>query len=79
MAELNRWRMPEWMHQAKHLITWQGSEQRWVEYVEEMYNDKTSVIVNAPRALIACSLKAEVDLLIRIHKDSEDGTQSPKN
>ena len=66
------WTMPEWMHRYKDYLTWQGSEEKWIEYVERIYNDdgkNSNVFNNAPLALICVHLKGQVDLLLRLHRD----------
>ena len=47
------------------------------ETVEAALEDKTSVAINAPRALMMCAFKAQVDLLTRLkhERNLRDGIQ----
>ena len=60
------WTMPEWMKDYKNVLTWQGAEEKWVKYVEEMFNDRTNIQINAPRAIYSTITQGEVSLLLRM-------------
>lgn len=60
-----QWVMPDWMKPYEKLIYNTGGNK-----VEELVNDdgtNSNVFVNAPRALICCAVKSQVDLLTALH------------
>jgi|GEM_PF-2478204 len=60
---MSDWTMPDWMEPYIDQMI-HASDQ---EELERLYNDKTSVEVNAPLALISCAVAAQVGLLYRLH------------
>ena len=62
----DNWTMPEWMEPFRKLINNTGGNS-----IEELVNDdgtNSNVFNNAPRALICCAVKCQVDLLKSLHK-----------
>jgi len=57
------WTMPTWMEPYRELITDTGGND-----VEELIDDTTTIQVNALRAVLAVSVKAQVRLLLRLHE-----------
>ena len=59
------WEMPSWMEQYRYMINNTGGNT-----IERLFNDdgtNSNIINNAPLALICVSVKAQVNLLIRLH------------
>ncbi|MEU7146980.1 hypothetical protein AB0B15_02910 [Streptomyces sp. NPDC045456] len=57
------WAMPGWMEPYRAGFTGVGPQD-----VEEYYNDDTPAPINAVRALMGAQVKAQVDLLVRLHQ-----------
>lgn len=63
----DNWTMPEWMEPFRKLINNTGGNT-----IEDLVNDdgtNSNVFNNAPRALICCAVKCQVDLLKTLHNE----------
>jgi len=61
-----KWTMPKWMLPYANLINNTGGNP-----IEELVNDdgtNSNVFNNAPRALICCAVKCQVNLLESLHR-----------
>jgi hypothetical protein len=58
---MKKWTMPAWMKPYEHLIYNTGGNA-----VEELVGGSTLVSINAPLALIECSVESQVRLLERL-------------
>lgn len=56
------WTMPEWMKQYVEYIGETGGND-----VEELVNGKTKMSINLPLAVLEIAVRAQVDLLARLH------------
>jgi len=64
---MRNWKMPEWMKPYEKYINNTGGNP-----IEELVNDdgtNSNVFNNAPRALICCSVKCQVDLLETLKRE----------
>ena len=59
---MKKWKMPCWMEPFRSYIRGNGDS------VESLMSCNVIVQVNAPLALIACGVKMQVGLLIRLHE-----------
>ena len=55
-----KWVMPEWMEEYLPLLIYSKDQ------IEDFYNDKSTVDINAVRALTSMGIQAMVDLLLRM-------------
>jgi len=62
------WTMPKWMERFCCTPSL-GNHKK--EAIEEYYNDKTHIDINAFRALIACDIKSRVDTLYDLYRQGE--------
>lgn len=61
------WKMPKWMEKYREFINNTGGNP-----IEELYNDdgtNSNVFNNAPRALICCAVKCQVEFLYRLKQE----------
>lgn len=60
---MKKWKMPDWMKEYKEEINNTGGNS-----IEEIMNDnKTDVLINAPKAMICVAVKSQVYLLTLLH------------
>lgn len=58
-AETKNRKAPRWMHGGIHLLAGVAD----FKHLEELLNNNSNVMVNAPVALTACAVKSQMDLL----------------
>jgi len=63
MSNGEKWVMPQWMIPYTDVI----APREKVAYIEEMVNDSSLVQVNAPRALIACTIKGKIQMITSLY------------
>ena len=64
MSKEKKWTMPKWMEPYRPML----DNLTGGNSVEEMQNDATPFQINAPRALIACSVHGAINLLYQMHE-----------
>jgi hypothetical protein len=64
----SKWTFPKWMAKYMNLIHGVTTSQD----IEDFMNDHTTVVaVNAPRAMMCVSIKCQVGMLERLHKEGK--------
>lgn len=58
-----RWTMPEWMEPFRESIVNTGGNS-----VEDLMNDRSNVVINAPLAMLAVAVHSQVTLLTVLRK-----------
>lgn len=58
-----QWTMPKWMEPFRESIVNTGGNS-----VEDLMNDRSNVVVNAPLAMLAVAVHSQVTLLNILHK-----------
>lgn len=59
------WTMPKWMEPHRETIVNTGGNS-----IEDLMNDRSNVVVNAPLALISCAVQSQVALLTKLHNQN---------
>jgi hypothetical protein len=62
MLKRTKWKMPPWIEPYREAIVNTGGNS-----IEDLMDDRSNVVINAPFALISCAVQSQVSLLTKLH------------